>query len=61
MPYYGDIDFFVLVVDFINNPIFAYSDTPKLAGALELFTTMGSWIISESLDLIQYASGDVYR
>jgi len=61
MPYYGDIDFFVLVVDFINNPIFANSYAPKLCGALELFTTMGSWIVSESLDLIQYASGDVYR
>jgi hypothetical protein len=61
MPYYGDIDFFVLVVDFINNPIFANSHAPKLGGALQLFTTMGSWIISEILDLIQYASGDVYR
>ena len=61
MPYYGDIDFFVIVVDFINNPIFANSYAQKLGGALQLFTTMGSWIISESLDLVQYASGDVYR
>jgi len=52
MPYYGDIDFFVLVVDFINNPIFAYSDTPKLAGTLQLFTTMRSWIIRKSLNLV---------
>ena len=52
MPYYGDIDFFVLVVDFINNPIFANSYAPKLGGALELFTTMGSWIIRKSLNLV---------
>jgi hypothetical protein len=61
MPYYGDIDFFVLVVDIINNPIFANSYAPKLGRSLQLFATMGPWIISESLDLIQYASGDVYR
>jgi hypothetical protein len=61
MPYYGDIDFFVLVVDSVNNPIFANSYAPKLGWALQFLTTVGSRIISESLNFIQYASGDVYR
>ena len=61
MPYYGDIYNSIFVVDFVHNPIFAHSYTPKLAGALKFFATMRSRILCQRFNPREYASGEAAR
>lgn len=61
MPYYGDIYNSILVVDFVHNPIFSHSYTPKLARALEFYATMRTGIPCQSFDSRKYACGEAVR
>lgn len=58
MPYHGDIYNSIPIVDLVYNPIFAHFYTPKLAGALKFFATMGSRILCQRLNPLKYASGE---
>ena len=61
MPYHVDIYNSILVVDFVHNPIFSHSYTPKLAGALKFYATMRAWILCQSFNPREYSSREAPR